>query len=257
MESDFMKKIFKKLLGFGVAAVMVLGNCLMVSANESVATLKLSDANAIAGKLVTVNLTMETGNLCAGYNVDIEYDERLTPISVEGVVAYDWYKDDVTVKNLISLVNFTGTYFADNKVYSSITFEVPKDIKVGTEFEVNFKTIRDFTTDTAEFEDYSLVNSKITVIEAPAENSISSYVIFNEGSKEAEVGLRGDANNNGSVDVLDAIALCKEVMGNKNLKANEKFFGDVNQDGKIDLMDVINVCKFTLNTDKDWNTIDK
>ena len=73
-----MKKIFKKLLGLGVAAVMVLGNCLMVSANQSTATLSLSDVNAIAGKLVTVNLTMETGNLCAGYNVDIEYDERLT-----------------------------------------------------------------------------------------------------------------------------------------------------------------------------------
>lgn len=249
-----MKKIFKKLLGLGVAAVMVLGNCLMVSANESVATLKLSDANAIAGKQVTVNLTMETGNLCAGYNVDIEYDERLTPISVEGVVvaaANEQYK------NVISLVNFTGTYFVDNKVYSSITFEVPKDVEVGTEFEVNFKTITNFVTDTTEFEDYSLVNSKITVIEAPAENSISTFVIFNEGSAEAEMGLRGDANNNGSVDVLDAIALCKEVMGNNNLKANEKFFGDVNQDGNIDLMDVINVCKFTLNADKDWNTIDR
>lgn len=251
MESDFMKKIFKKLLGLGVAAVMVLGNCLVVSANESVATLKLSDANAIAGKLVTVNLTMETGNLCAGYNIDIEYDERLTFKKITGVAAYE--RD----KNVIALVNFTGTYFADNKVYSSITFEVPKDVEVGTEFEINFKTIRDFTTDTAEFEDYSLVNSKITVVEAPAENSISTFVIFNEGSAEAEMGLRGDANNNGSVDVLDAIALCKEVMGNKNLKANEKFFGDVNQDGNIDLMDVINVCKFTLNTDKDWNTIDK
>ena len=246
-----MKKIFKKLLGFGIAAVMVLGNCLMVSANQSTATLSLSDANAIAGKQVTVNLTMETGNLCAGYNVDIEFDERLTFKKITGVAAYE--RD----KNVIALVNFTGTYFVDNKVYSSITFEVPKDVEVGTEFEVNFKTIRDFTTDTAGFEDYSLVNSKITVIEAPAENSISTFVIFNEGSAEAEMGLRGDANNNGSVDVLDAIALCKEVMGNNNLKANEKFFGDVNQDGNIDLMDVINVCKFTLNADKDWNTIDR
>lgn len=249
-----MKKIFKKLLGFGVAAVMVLGNCLMVSANQSTATLSLSDANAIAGKLVTVNLTMETGNLCAGYNIDIEYDERLTFKKITGVVVAE---ENEQYKNVISLVNFTGTYFVDNKVYSSITFEVPKDVEVGTEFEVNFKTITNFTTDTAEFEDYSLVNSKITVIEAPAENSISTFVIFNEGSAEAEMGLRGDANNNGSVDVLDAIALCKEVMGNNNLKANEKFFGDVNQDGNIDLMDVINVCKFTLNTDKDWNTIDK
>ena len=250
-----MKKIFKKLLGFGVAAMMVLGNCLVVSANQPTATLSLSDANAIAGKLVTVNLTMETGNLCAGYNVDIEYDERLTPVyPIKGVVvaaANEQYK------NVISLVNFTGTYFADNKVYSSITFEVPMNVEVGTEFEVNFKTIGNFTTDTAEFEDYSLVNSKITVIEAPAENSISTFVIFNEGSAKAEMGLRGDANNNGSVDVLDAIALCKEVMGNNNLKANEKFFGDVNQDGNIDLMDVINVCKFTLNADKDWNTIDR
>lgn len=254
MESDFMKKIFKKLLGFGVAVVMVLGNCLMVSANQPTATLSLSDANAIAGKLVTVNLTMETGNLCAGYNVDIEYDERLTFKKITGVVVAE---ENEQYKNVISLVNFTGTYFVDNKVYSSITFEVPKDVEVGTEFEVNFKTITNFTTDTAEFENRNLINSTITVIEAPTENSISSYVIFNEGSKEAEVGLRGDANNNGSVDVLDAIALCKEVMGNKNLKANEKFFGDVNQDSKIDLMDVINVCKFTLNTDKDWNTIDK
>ena len=253
MESDFMKKIFKKLLGFGVAAVMVLGNCLVASANESVATLKLSDANAIAGKLVTVNLTMETGNLCAGYNVDVEYDERLTFHSVNGTVS------DCRIGNVITLVNFTGTYFADNEIHSSITFEVPKDVEVGAEFKVNFKfrPTSNFCTDTAEFENRNLISSTITVIEAPAENSISSYVIFNEGSKEAEVGLRGDANNNGSVDVLDAIALCKEVMGNKNLKANEKFFGDVNQDGKIDLMDVINVCKFTLNTDKDWNTIDK
>ena len=248
-----MKKIFKKLLGIGVAAVMVLGNCLVASANESVATLKLSDANAIAGKLVTVNLTMETGNLCAGYNVDIEYDERLTFHSVNGTVS------DCRVGNVITLVNFTGTYFADNEIHSSITFEVPKDVEVGVEFKVNFKfrPTSNFCTDTAEFENRNLINSTITVIEAPAENSISSYVIFNEGSKEAEVGLRGDANNNGSVDVLDAIALCKEVMGNKNLEANEKFFGDVNQDGNIDLMDVINVCKFTLNADKDWNTIDK
>ncbi|MGM9795733.1 MAG: dockerin type I repeat-containing protein [Candidatus Aphodosoma sp.] len=246
-----MKKIFKKLLGIGIAAVMVLGNCLVASANESIATLKLSDANAIAGKLVTVNLTMETGNLCAGYNVDIEYDERLTPKFVEGVAA------TCQIENVITLVNFTGTYFADNEIHSSITFEVPKDVEVGTEFEVKFANIGNFTTDTAEFENCNLINSTITVIEAPAENSISTYLIFNEGSKEAEVGLRGDANNNGSVDVLDAIALCKEVMGNKSLEANEKFFGDVNQDCKIDLMDVISVCKFTLNTDKDWNTIDK
>jgi hypothetical protein len=50
--------------------------------------------------------------------------------------------------------------------------------------------------------------------------------------------LRGDVNDNGSVNVNDVVAVCKEVKA----KTNQAKF-DVNGNGKVNVNDVIAVCK--------------
>lgn len=50
--------------------------------------------------------------------------------------------------------------------------------------------------------------------------------------------LRGDVNDNGSVNVNDVVAVCKEVKA----KTNQAKF-DVNRNGSVNVNDVIAVCK--------------
>ena len=117
-----MKKTFKRLSALlATAAMAVSCGTMSLSAEETSAVINLSDSVAVAGKYVTVDLTLESGNRCAGYNLDIEFDSELKLERIEGVVT------SCVVDNVVTLVNFTGTHFQDGKVMSTLTFEVPEN----------------------------------------------------------------------------------------------------------------------------------
>ena len=163
-----------------------------------------------------------------------------------------------TVENVVSLVNFTGTYFKDDKVLSTLTFEVPADASEGEEYDVRVKGITNFCTDTEEFENVVINNSTIEILESGDKGVTDHMVYVEEGATTSTVvGMRGDVNNDGKVDLYDALAVAKQMMSIEELDAKQSFFGNVNEDGKIDLYDVINICKYGLAADKSWGSIIK
>jgi len=247
-----MKNTFFKRLSaiFATAAIAASCSTVMASAQAGTASMTLTDATAIGGNLVTVDLMVNTNNLCAGYNIDIEFDDDLVLKNVEGVMT------TCTVENVVSLVNFTGTYFKDDKVLSTLTFEVPADASEGEEYDVRVKGITNFCTDTEEFENVVINNSTIEILESGDKGVTDHMVYVEEGATTSTVvGMRGDVNNDGKVDLYDALAVAKQMMSIEELDAKQSFFGNVNEDGKIDLYDVINICKYGLAADKSWGSI--
>lgn len=247
-----MKKTLKKVAAFFATAIVAVScSTMTLSAQSGTASIGLTDASAIAGKCVTVDLTMNTGNLCAGYNVDVEFDSALELKKVEGVAA------TCTIDNVVTLVNFTGTYFADDTAVSTLTFEVPEDAAEGTEYDIRIQRIGNFTTDTEEFENVVISNATITVLEAA--KPMTNHMVYVEqgNTTSTEVALRGDVNGDGVVNIMDAILVSKRVMKMEDFSNKQNFFANVNEDGSINLNDVIGICKYNMSSDKDnaWGEI--
>lgn len=244
-----MKKTLKKMAALFATAIMAVSSSAIASAQSGTASIGLTDATAVAGKYVTVGLTMNTGNLCAGYNVDVEFDSALELVKVEGVAA------TCTIDNVVTLVNFTGTYFADDTVVSTLTFEVPEDAEEGTVYDVRIQKIGNFTTDKEEFENVVISNASIEVLESA--KPLTNHMVYMEQGSTTEVALRGDVNGDGKVNIMDAILVSKKVMKIEKFDNKQNFFGNVNEDANVNLNDVIGICKYNMASDKDnaWSQI--
>lgn len=245
------EKILRGIGVFLISAVTLVASAASVApavSAESIgcAKIALSDAEVVAGQYVEVDLSMETGNTCAGYNIGIEFDDRLELKSVKGSMASE------TIDNVCTVVNFTGTSFKDNEAITTLVFEVPEDAESGTVYDVAVSTITDFTAGdyTDEYESIGVDDSTITV---KKEHSIKVFKIAEDA--EPVVGLRGDANDDDKVDLQDAIAMANCIVGSKSFDAKQTFFADTDNNGKMDIRDVINLCRYTINTEKTWEGI--
>lgn len=58
--------------------------------------------------------------------------------------------------------------------------------------------------------------------------------------------VKGDVTGNGKLDLYDAIAICKHIMGMTKLTAEQEKVADITGDGKIDLYDAIEIAKALL-----------
>ena len=248
-----MKKTFKRLSALlATAAMAVSCGTMSLSAEETSAVINLSDSVAVAGKYVTVDLTLESGNRCAGYNLDIEFDSELKLERIEGVVT------SCVVDNVVTLVNFTGTHFQDGKVMSTLTFEVPQNAEEGTVYDVRVSRIGNLCNgNIGEFDNVEINDSAITVLEAAKPVTRHMVYIEEKGNTNAEVALRGDVNGDGNVDLYDAIMVTKKMMSMENLNKKQEFFANVNEDQSTDLYDAISICRYNMSADKEnaWGEI--
>lgn len=55
--------------------------------------------------------------------------------------------------------------------------------------------------------------------------------------------MSGDISGNGKIDILDAIEICKSIMGMRTFNDDEKAVADYNGDGVVDLRDAIGIAK--------------
>lgn len=244
-----MKKFtFKRVAAFFATAIMAASCGTMTSFADDTASMTLTSANAFAGKSVTVDLTLETGDTCSGYDLSIEFDEELTLESVDGAFASE------VNGNVVTVINFQGLPFKDGKACTTLTFEVPEDATAGEEFEVEVSRIGSFCTDSGEIEAPVVNNSKIKVLESA--KPVTNHLIYVEKNVEV-VALRGDSNGDGKVDLYDIVRVTKSMMAIVTLDTQQAFFADVNQDGKVDLYDAISLCKYSMASDKEnaWSEI--
>lgn len=254
-----MKKTLKGMSALFAAAIMAVSCGTITSfANEPVATAKLSETSGLAGSVVSVELSLDTDNMCTGYNFNVEFDKALELKAINGVFASE------VNDNVVTVVNFTGSCFEDNKAVTSFTFEIPADATEGTSYDVSISYVDDFTYSGGSFVDPVVKSGKINVIEG--KKAVSNYMVYeyvNENNVTVtEVALRGDVNGDGKVNLQDTISVAKNMLNkNRAAKFNDKqnFYADVNQDGKVDLQDIISLSRYGLASDKNnaWATIIK
>ncbi len=244
-----MKKFtLKKASALFATAIMAMSCGTMTSFADDSASMTLTSAKAFAGKSVTVDLVLETGDICSGYDITVEFDEELSLESIDGAFASE------VNGNVISIINLQGVPFKDGKACTTLTFEVPEDSVAGEEYAVEISKIGSFCTDSEEIENPVINNSTITVLETA--KPVTNHLIYVEKNVEV-VALRGDSNGDGKVDLYDIVSVTKSMMSVVTLDTQNAFFADVNQDGKVDLYDAISLCRYSMASDKEnaWSNI--
>ena len=73
------------------------------------------------------------------------------------------------------------------------------------------------------------------------ENTLSYFTSFGAHEIDAVVG---DLNQDGSLDVTDAVLLGKAAAGAVELSAAQKSSADVNHDGTVDSSDTVKLMQF-------------
>lgn len=198
-------------------------------------TINLSDAEAIAGNQVMVKLSLNTGNQCMGYDLDIEFDSSLTLLDVKGATTWE------ANGNVVTIIGFSANGFEDGEDVATLYFETPENAAEGASYDIGVKNVADLVgSNSAEITDYDIDNSTVKVVESA--KRITNHVVVDGGA----LGLRGDANNDGSVNVLDAIKIAKYIVGTEKLKVNETRLADVNGNNSVDLLDAIAISRYIL-----------
>jgi uncharacterized protein (DUF2147 family) len=227
----------------------------------SVETIELSDAQAVAGKTVAVQMSMDTNDECVAYEILIEYDPSLKFERVIGANAFDVFD------NYIAVVGYGATPFKDDKPVVTLNFEVPEDAEAGDSYEVKFSEIRNFSNFDENFENFESFDGKIEVLEET--KRCPDYMVFEKVEDgnivETKPGLRGDANNDGVVNVRDAAAIARHCAnsysGVEVIDTEEgKYFGNVDEDKSLSVKDAASISRYLSNSatgKADWDNIIK
>lgn len=228
----------------------------------SMETIELSDAQAIAGKTVSVQMTMETGNNCYAYDLVVEHDPALQLESVIGANAYS------TLDNYIAVVGYVSTKpFMDNKPIVTFNFKVPEDAEVGDTYEVKFNDVRSFSSLESDFEYFELENSEIEILEET--KKYTDYMVFEKKDDNGNVvdtltGIRGDADGDGKVSAKDAAMIAqhcaKSYTGEAVIESEENlYFANVNENnGKPTARDAATIANYMAKksiSDATWDDV--
>ncbi len=75
-------------------------------------------------------------------------------------------------------------------------------------------------------------------------------IVYGENiNLDVKIGLRGDAENDGVVNLYDVIFIAKTIIGEAEFNSGfHEFVSDYNIDGKTDLYDMIDICKMILHS---------
>lgn len=249
------KNTLRRLSTLLAASIMtVVCGATNAFANEKEATLKLTEASGIAGQAVVVNLEVESGNTCTGYNIDVEFDDRLELKSVGGYIATE------TIGNVVQVINATPGIFEDNTPVSSLTFVIPKDADENDSYDITISRVEQVSDEEAYVENVTVMGTTINVLESAKKvTNHMVYVTKENGVEVAKVALRGDTDMDGKVGLQDVISVANNIMkkGRSGLNPASQFFADVNGDGKLNLQDVIAISRYMMSSDKSnaWGTI--
>lgn len=203
-------------------------------------TISLSDAQAIAGNQVMVNLSLNTGNQCMGYNLDVEFDSELTLVDVDGAMTWE------VNGNVARIIGFSGKAIEDGAV-ATLYFETPESASEGSSYSIGVMNVSGLAIEGGQkIEEVEVKNSVVEVVEK-AKRVTNHINVLNGNGK---LGLRGDANNDGVVGLNDAIKIASYILNTEKLDDVEFRQADVNDDGVVSLIDAIAISGYILSNDK-------
>ncbi len=127
---------------------------------ETEASMVLQGKKAKVGDIVEIPIIMETGNQCTCFDVLIEFDSRFEFVGVDGAKAFCDFEEDG--RKYVSVVGYEVTPYQDGQAVATIKLKVPKGAE-NDDYEVRFSQVTSFSTDYADFEDYTTKNAIVTV----------------------------------------------------------------------------------------------
>lgn len=90
-------------------------------------------------------------------------------------------------------------------------------------------------------------SGKAITLSAPADKNSAPIALFTFEYAKTEPDVKyGDMNNDGTVDVSDAMLVCQIYLGNATPTDAQKLAADVSGDGKVDVSDAMMICQFYL-----------
>lgn len=90
-------------------------------------------------------------------------------------------------------------------------------------------------------------SGKAITLQATSEKNAAPIALFTFEYAKTEPDVKyGDMNNDGTVDVSDAMMVCQIYLGNATPSDAQKLAADVSGDGKVDVSDAMMICQFYL-----------
>lgn len=166
------------------------------------------------------------------------YVDADTELLAEDIMAAVPSVTSVSEKNAIT--NYTG--MGTGETYTKYSYDGAVDWDANIENKP--AALLDLVKQFGKVDGVQYALPEVTYIEIYV-SSPDDFILYPvEETTAAEDAVVGDLNQDGSLDVTDAVLLCKAAAGAVELSAAQKSSADVNHDGTVDSSDTVKLMQF-------------
>lgn len=191
----------------------------------------LSDGSVEGTGAISVPIAIKTNDGFAALGLTINYDATL--FDYKALEVDSNLKDKIALKDIyptdgqIKAAFVAGQNITDAGAFLNLTLETKEGAPMGSTSDVTITV-----TQVADYDEESLNGTGAVYTVALTENTPDP------GQKS------GDVNNDGNVDLVDALCILQYYNSVKVLTDNEKTAADVDRNGTVDLVDALRIMKF-------------
>ncbi len=203
-------------------------------------TLEFEDGTVEGNGDITVPISIKNNDGFAALGLTVTYDAAL--FDYTGLEVDSSLESDVAVKSidLIADGEIRAAFVAGKDITSTGNFlnlklKVKDGVEAGTSSTVGVAVTQAANYDTASLSGTG-AGYTVTVKEEGGGGDIDN--------PEPSGQKLGDVDNNGTIDLIDALYILQNYNNVRELSAAEKTAADVDKDGDVDLVDALNILKY-------------
>lgn len=205
--------------------------------SQTAGTFTLSAGTCEGSGEIVVPIKIQSNDGFAVLGLTINYDATLfdyKSLEVDSSLADKIaLKDANSTEGQIRAAYVAGQDITDVGSFLNLTLEAKDSAQAGTASDVTVEI-----TQVANYEEKSLDGTGAKYTVTLKDNSVNPNPPGPSGQK------LGDVNNDGNIDLLDALCILQNYNGVKELDNNAKTAADVDKNGVVDLVDALRIMKY-------------